>query len=158
MAKKLIKKIIVGFIILSVVFVFDYFLFMTKDNYENEKEEINNNNQEESLPEGDEDEILNNNQEESLPEEDEDEILNNNEDEINLKPSQKSFQLNVPFTSQSPNKKWDHLHNEACEEASLIMAYYWLNSKTLNKEIADKEIIDSVVWQEENWGGHYDLN
>src|SRR6056297_514003 len=114
MAKKLIKKIIVGFIILSVVFVFDYFLFMTKDNYENEKEEINNNNQEESLPEGDEDEILNNNQEESLPEEDEDEILNNNEeeslpeedeDEINLKPSQKSFQLNVPFTSQSPYKK-----------------------------------------------------
>src|SRR6056297_1412215 len=100
MAKKLIKKIIVGFIILSVVFVFDYFLFMPKDNYENEKEEINNNNEEESLPEGDEDEILNNNQEESLPEED--------EDEINLKPSQKSFQLNVPFTSQSPYKKWDH--------------------------------------------------
>jgi len=68
-----------------------------------------------------------------------------------------SIQLNVPFTSQAPYVNWDDLHNEACEEAALIMAKYWLSGEGLSKEKAEKEILDSVHWQIENWGGHYDL-
>jgi hypothetical protein len=68
-----------------------------------------------------------------------------------------SIQLNVPFTSQAPFANWDDLHNEACEEAALIMAKYWLSGEELSKERAEKEILDSVYWQIENWGGHYDL-
>lgn len=34
----------------------------------------------------------------------------------------KSVKLAVPFTPQAPTANWDELHNEACEEASAIMA------------------------------------
>ncbi len=33
--------------------------------------------------------------------------------------------LQVPFTTQSPFSKWDELHEESCEEASLIMLKYY---------------------------------
>ncbi len=69
-----------------------------------------------------------------------------------------SINLSVPFTSQSPFAKWDNLHNEACEEAALIMAKYWLTNQKLTKEGANEEILASVAWQEDNWGGHYDLS
>lgn len=65
--------------------------------------------------------------------------------------------LNIPFTAQAPFAVWDDLHNEACEEAALIMAKYWLDGKTLTKEKAEEEILNSVAWQIKNWGGHYDL-
>lgn len=78
-----------------------------------------------------------------------------------------SIRLDVPFTSQAPFAVWDNLHNEACEEAGLIMAKYWLNgplrrsegeaSESLTPEKAEQEIQAAVKWQEENWGGHYDL-
>jgi hypothetical protein len=49
----------------------------------------------------------------------------------------------VPFTSQAPFANWDELHEEACEEASLLMAHYFLEKKglVLSKE-ADKDIVD----------------
>jgi len=37
----------------------------------------------------------------------------------------------VPFTSQAPFANWDKLHDEACEEASLAMAHYYLKKKDL---------------------------
>lgn len=64
----------------------------------------------------------------------------------------------VPFLSQSPFAKWDDLHNEACEEASLIMAKYWALNKQIDKQVGDLEIIRAVEWQETYWGGHYDLS
>lgn len=33
-----------------------------------------------------------------------------------------SVNWNVPFTPQAPLGNWDHLHEEACEEASVLMA------------------------------------
>jgi len=66
--------------------------------------------------------------------------------------------INVPFYSQSPFAIWDDLHNEACEEASLIMAESWAKNEVLKKEDLDQRILDSVAWQEENWSGHFDLN
>jgi len=64
----------------------------------------------------------------------------------------------VPFVVQAPFAEWDELHKEACEEAVLIIANAWLNNQELTKEEADEQILDSVKWQEDNWGGHYDLN
>jgi len=66
--------------------------------------------------------------------------------------------LDVPFTSQAPYKIWDELHDNACEEASIIMVYYYLTGKELTREIAEKEILNMVDWQIKNWGGHFDLN
>lgn len=49
----------------------------------------------------------------------------------------------VPFTPQAPFGKWDQLHEEACEEASLVMAHYFIEGRelVLSKE-AEKDIQD----------------
>jgi hypothetical protein len=65
--------------------------------------------------------------------------------------------LDIPFTAQAPYAVWDNLHNEACEEVALIMAKYWLTGKNLTPQKAEQEIQAAVKWQEEHWGGHYDL-
>lgn len=69
----------------------------------------------------------------------------------------KEIDLQVPFTSQAPFKVWDDLHNNACEEAALIMVHYFLVGKELNNEIAEKEIQDLINWQIEKWNEHKDL-
>ena len=65
--------------------------------------------------------------------------------------------LEIPWAPQAPKAVWDDLHNEACEEASLIMAKYWLENKKLTTDEVEEEILKAVAWQEENWGWHYDL-
>lgn len=66
--------------------------------------------------------------------------------------------LDIPFTPQAPFAVWDDLHNEACEETSLLMIHYYLTGKNFTPQIADQEILKLVDWQIKNWGGHYDLN
>ena len=72
----------------------------------------------------------------------------------------KTINTNVPFTPQAPYAKWDKLHNEAWEEASIIMAQYWARNEynSLDKKDADRLIKTLVQWQKENWGGNYDLS
>lgn len=67
------------------------------------------------------------------------------------------FLLNVPFTSQAPFGVWDPVHNDACEEAALVMAEHWANGHLLNATIADKEILDAVAWEAKTWGKQYEL-
>ncbi len=62
----------------------------------------------------------------------------------------KSLNISVPFTSQAPFANWDELHNEACEEASMIMADSFFNKKILSKEIAEERIQDLVLWETKN--------
>ncbi|MCK4968091.1 MAG: C39 family peptidase [Candidatus Aenigmarchaeota archaeon] len=69
----------------------------------------------------------------------------------------KKINLTVPFTCQAPFANWDDLHNEACEEASILMLHHYLQSTELTPQQADQEIISLVNWQKENWGGHNDL-
>jgi len=47
----------------------------------------------------------------------------------------------VPFTSQAPTGVWDKFHDEACEEASLVMAHYYLDKRDVvfSKE-AEKDL------------------
>ncbi|MDD5551886.1 MAG: C39 family peptidase [Candidatus Pacebacteria bacterium] len=64
---------------------------------------------------------------------------------------------NVPFTPQAPFAKWDHDHNEACEEAAILIAHYFYKKKDLTPVVSDKEIMGMVNYQKKNWGGHFDL-
>ena len=64
---------------------------------------------------------------------------------------------NVPFQPQAPFANWDQLHDEACEEASIVIAKYYLEGKSLSAEEMDREIINMVNWEIENWGSHKDL-
>ena len=68
-----------------------------------------------------------------------------------------NFLLNVSFTSQAPFGVWDPVHNDACEEAALVMTKYWVSGHALNAIIADKEILDAMAWEAKTWGAQYEL-
>ncbi len=60
------------------------------------------------------------------------------------------FSLQVPFTSQAPTANWDQLHNEACEEASAIMAYaYFKDISSLPAPVVENEITKLTQWETE---------
>lgn len=58
--------------------------------------------------------------------------------------------LNVPFTSQAPYGDWSMPYQEACEEASIIMATYYLFGQNLSSDLANSEILSLVKYEEEN--------
>ncbi len=58
--------------------------------------------------------------------------------------------LAVPFLSQAPKQNWDLPYQEACEEASLIMADAYLAGKKtkFTPEEGDRAILDLVAFEE----------
>ncbi|MCH7759206.1 C39 family peptidase [Patescibacteria group bacterium] len=157
--KKILQKIVTGFIALAMILVFNFSLFssnnfslqITKESIDVKLEERPEQVSKASEPAVTEP-FVQENQEQDLVEE-----LTKNSSEIS-KQIKLSVDLLVPFTSQSPFDQWDDLHNRAYEEAVLIMARHWLNNQKLDQELANQEILDSVQWQEENWGGQYNLS
>ena len=151
--KRILKKIIVGFIALAVIFVFDFWLFSPREFSSEpaaEQELLEQTDQETPLTES--------SPVQDIPEEpelEEEEVVEQEPVFLDLKPV---VDLSVPFAVQAPFAEWDELHNEACEEIALIIANAWLNDQELTKETAEEQILDLVDWQEKNWGGHYDLN
>lgn len=73
--------------------------------------------------------------------------------------SQNSLLANVPFTSQAPFGEWnDPIFQNGCEEATLVMAEYWITGKVLTKEIAKKEIASLVKFEEKEFGQSIDTS
>lgn len=65
-------------------------------------------------------------------------------DEVNLK---------VPFVLQAPFAVWDALHDEACEEASVIMVDAFLKKKkSFTKQEMEDAIQKVVAWQKQKFG------
>lgn len=61
--------------------------------------------------------------------------------------------LNVPFTSQAPSGNWDAVHEEACEEASLLMSNRYFQSKNINgASDAEQAFQQIIAWEEQNLG------
>jgi hypothetical protein len=61
--------------------------------------------------------------------------------------------IEVSFTSQAPYEVWDAVHEEACEEASIIMVNVWVNGiSSLSQGYAEAEIQKLVKWQKDNFG------
>lgn len=67
-----------------------------------------------------------------------------------------SYQLAVTFAQQAPFGNWDALHEEACEEASMIMADKFYKSQPLDESIMETEIQKLIKW-ENNKGYQVDL-
>jgi hypothetical protein len=62
--------------------------------------------------------------------------------------------LSVPFIPQAPFGVWDALHEEACEEASLLTIFHFVKGeKNISKESIESEIQDMVAYEEENGYG-----
>lgn len=66
--------------------------------------------------------------------------------------------LDVTFLSQAPFGVWDEYHEEACEEASLIMVEYYLSGKKLNNEIGESEIQGMIRFQMRKFGDFKDTS
>lgn len=80
-------------------------------------------------------------------------------------PSQKSeslplpqkYLLNVPFTSQAPEKNWEQPWQDACEEAALLMLDAYHKGYGLSPIMARDEIFRMVEWETaRGWG--YDID
>ena len=66
-----------------------------------------------------------------------------------------TFSLKVPFTPQAPTGNWDQLHNEACEEASAIMAAAYFSGDTRTKIPAtevEAQITALTNWMQTHFG------
>lgn len=55
---------------------------------------------------------------------------------------------NVPFIPQAPLKIWDARHEDACEEASLLTARYWLAGRQPDTDEIERELQSFIAWQE----------
>lgn len=55
--------------------------------------------------------------------------------------------LPIPFSPQAPSANWDQLHEESCEEMSLIMVHHFLAGTPLAREQAEREIQEMVQWE-----------
>jgi hypothetical protein len=65
-----------------------------------------------------------------------------------------TVRLAVPFTCQAPLGVWDSLHEEACEEASLLMVVHFLRGEPIASPAAvDGELRALVRWEEERGYG-----
>jgi uncharacterized protein YvpB len=75
-------------------------------------------------------------------------------------PMQKRINQSVVFTSQAPHAQWDDpRYQDACEEASMVMAYAWLTDNDhLSKNDAEKEIEKIFQAQKELFGDVVDTS
>ncbi|MFH0805062.1 MAG: C39 family peptidase [Patescibacteria group bacterium] len=66
------------------------------------------------------------------------------------------FNLDVPFTTQSPYARWTEQDEESCEEAAaLIVHYYWQN-KTFTQPVATQELQTIVDYEMRTFGFYKD--
>lgn len=66
------------------------------------------------------------------------------------------YNLAVPFQPQAPNADWNMPYQEACEEASLIMADAFFNKTSLSVGEMDERIKTLVDWQNKKFGYYED--
>ena len=66
------------------------------------------------------------------------------------------YNLDVPFQSQAPTGDWNMPYQEACEEASLIMADAFYNKTSLTVGEMDERIKKLVDWQVKKFGYYED--
>jgi len=61
--------------------------------------------------------------------------------------------FDVPFTSQAPNANWDRTHEEACEEAAILMAERYFNKQPITSaDDAEAGLQEIIAWENQNLG------
>lgn len=61
-----------------------------------------------------------------------------------------SIRLPVPFSPQAPSANWDALHEESCEEMSLLLVHHYLEGTGLTREEAEAELQALTAWEAEH--------
>ncbi|MDP3696509.1 MAG: C39 family peptidase [Candidatus Taylorbacteria bacterium] len=68
-----------------------------------------------------------------------------------------TINLAVPFTVQAPNANWDEVHQEFCEEASVLMAASYIKGWDIpNADIADRKMFEIKTFEEQRFGYYKD--
>jgi len=57
------------------------------------------------------------------------------------------FLLDMAFAQQAPFGNWDAVHEETCEEASMIMADKYFKYQPLNEQIMEQELQKLLAWE-----------
>jgi len=70
------------------------------------------------------------------------------------KPLPDVINLEVPFFPQAPDADWGMPWQEACEEASITLAYHFYSEEPLTKERFKSDILGLVDWQNEHFGAY----
>lgn len=70
----------------------------------------------------------------------------------------KGVNLKVPFYPQAPDADWSLPWSEACEEASIVLAYYFIKWMNLTKETFKEEILGIVELEKELHWKYIDTN
>ena len=80
-------------------------------------------------------------------------------DDNSDQPDRASILHAVPFTSQAPFADWkDPRQQDACEEASTLMAVSWARGLDLSKEEALEEILAIAEYENETFGSNKDTS
>lgn len=58
-----------------------------------------------------------------------------------------SLLIRVPFAPQAPFANWDALHEETCEEMSLLMVHHFLAGTPLSRDNAETELQAMIAWE-----------
>lgn len=69
-------------------------------------------------------------------------------------PAEGSVNIAIDFVSQAPYRVWDEVHNEACEEANIIMAYAWVKNIKPTSEWVETEIQRLTKWGLEKFNAY----
>ena len=69
-----------------------------------------------------------------------------------------SINLNIPFYAQAPEGDWSLPWKEACEEASITLAAYYMKDQPLSLEQFKEDILNLVALEEEMFGKYIDTN
>jgi len=80
---------------------------------------------------------------------------------VKIKGASSSLINHIPFTSQAPLGEWsDERQQDACEEASVLMAMAWVKSKNnvVSQEEWRRQILDLVDFENEKYGEHRDVS
>lgn len=71
----------------------------------------------------------------------------------------KVIKINVPFTSQAPFGEWsDPRQQNACEEASVLMAIYWANGQSFSLQEAKDKILAIADWEQKKYENYIDTS
>lgn len=62
------------------------------------------------------------------------------------------FNLGIIFYSQAPYGNWDLPYQESCEEASLLLAYYYLTGQKVDKETYHQDLLRLIEWEKMYFG------
>lgn len=81
-----------------------------------------------------------------------------NVEEVAVNDLSANVAFDVPFISQAPLVgQWeDDRYQNACEEASILMAMAWVNSSNLTPEKGSEEIAKLTQYQQDRYGEHRD--